>query len=44
MEFPKIQEVKNLSRIELIGTHLHISGLGLEESLNLRRNSQGLAG
>ena len=44
MELPKIQEVKNLSRIELIGTHSYISGLGLEESLNLRRNSQELAG
>ena len=34
MELPKIQEVKDLSRIERIGAHSHIRGLGLDESLD----------
>ena len=44
MELPKIQEVKDLSRIERIGAHSHIRGLGLDESLDPRTNSQGLVG
>ena len=44
MELPKIQEVKDLSRIERIGAHSHIRGLGLDESLDPRTNSQGLEG
>jgi RuvB-like protein 2 len=44
MNMPKIQEVKDLSRIERIGTHSHIRGLGLDESLEPRMNSQGMVG
>ena len=39
MNLPKIQEVKDLSRIERIGAHSHIRGLGLDESLDPRTNS-----
>jgi RuvB-like protein 2 len=44
MNLPKIQEVKDLSRIERIGAHSHIRGLGLDESLDPRTNSQGMVG
>ena len=44
MQLPKIQEVKDLSRIERIGAHSHIRGLGLDESLDPRTNSQGMVG
>ena len=44
MNIPKIQEVKDLSRIERIGAHSHIRGLGLDESLEPRKNSQGMVG
>ena len=44
MTIPKIQEVKDLSRIERIGAHSHIRGLGLDESLEPRMNSQGMVG
>ena len=44
MALPKIQEVKDLSRIERIGAHSHIRGLGLDESLDPRTNSQGMVG
>ena len=41
---PKISEVKENSRIERIGAHSHIRGLGLDESLEPRTNSQGMVG
>jgi hypothetical protein len=41
---PKISEVKETSRIERIGAHSHIRGLGLDESLEPRKNSQGMVG
>ncbi len=44
MTMPKMQEVKDLSRIERIGAHSHIRGLGLDESLEPRMNSQGMVG
>jgi RuvB-like protein 2 len=44
MNIPKIQEVKDLSRIERVGAHSHVRGLGLDESLEPRKNSQGLVG
>ena len=44
MSIPKIQEIKDLSRIERIGTHSHIRGLGLDESLDPRKVSQGMVG
>ena len=44
MNIPKIKEEKEISRIERIGTHSHIRGLGLDESLEPRLNSQGMVG
>ena len=44
MNIPKIKEEKEISRIERIGTHSHIRGLGLDESLEPRINSQGMVG
>jgi RuvB-like protein 2 len=44
MNMPKISEVKENSRIERIGAHSHIRGLGLDESLEPRTNSQGMVG
>jgi RuvB-like protein 2 len=44
MNIPKISEVKENSRIERIGAHSHIRGLGLDESLEARKNSQGMVG
>ena len=44
MSIPKRQEIKDLSRIERIGAHSHIRGLGLDESLDPRKISQGMVG
>jgi RuvB-like protein 2 len=41
---PKIQDVKDLTRIERIGAHSHIRGLGLDDSLDARAVSQGMVG
>ena len=38
------QEVKDLTRIERIGAHSHIRGLGLDDSLEPREISQGMVG
>ena len=40
----KVQEVKDLTRIERIGAHSHIRGLGLDDSLDPRKISQGMVG
>ena len=40
----KIPEVKDLTRIERIGAHSHIRGLGLDDSLEARNISQGMVG
>ncbi|GAB6028616.1 RuvB-like 2 [Chamberlinius hualienensis] len=40
----KIQEAKELTRIERIGAHSHIRGLGLDDSLVPRPVSQGMVG
>merc|ERR1711970_1223584 len=40
----KIQEIKDLTRIERIGAHSHIRGLGLDDALDARMASQGLVG
>jgi RuvB-like protein 2 len=42
MTVPRIQEVKDLTRIERIGTHSHIRGLGLDDTLEARSSSQGM--
>ena len=38
------QEVKDLTRIERIGAHSHIRGLGLDDSLEPRPISEGMVG
>ncbi len=40
----KVQEVKDMTRIERIGAHSHIRGLGLDDSLGARNVSQGMVG
>lgn len=41
---PKVTEVKDVTRIERIGAHSHIRGLGLDDSLDPRNISQGMVG
>ena len=36
---PKVNEVKDVTRIERIGAHSHIRGLGLDDSLEPRNIS-----
>ncbi|KAL2630244.1 hypothetical protein R1flu_014930 [Riccia fluitans] len=40
----KVLEGKDLTRIERIGAHSHIRGLGLDDALEARKNSQGMVG
>mmetsp|Transcript_1092 Transcript_1092/g.3833 ORF Transcript_1092/g.3833 Transcript_1092/m.3833 type:complete len:473 (-) Transcript_1092:3529-4947(-) len=40
----RVQEVKDLTRIERIGAHSHIRGLGLDDTLDARNVSQGMVG
>lgn len=40
----KVQEVREITRIERIGAHSHIRGLGLDDSLEPRHVSQGMVG
>lgn len=37
-------EVKDLTRIERIGAHSHVRGLGLDDALEARQVSQGMVG
>lgn len=37
-------EIKDLTRIERIGAHSHIRGLGLDDTLEARAVSQGMVG
>lgn len=39
-----MQEVKDITRIERIGAHSHIRGLGLDDALEARAVSQGMVG
>ena len=41
---PKIQDVKDTTRVERISAHSHIRGLGLDDTLEARKLSQGLVG
>jgi RuvB-like protein 2 len=38
------QEVKDMTRIERIGAHSHIRGLGLDDALEARMTSEGMVG
>ena len=40
----KVAEVREITRIERIGAHSHIRGLGLDDSLDPREVSQGMVG
>ncbi|XP_071956791.1 ruvB-like 2 [Antedon mediterranea] len=40
----KVQEVREVTRIERIGAHSHIRGLGLDDALEPRAVSQGMVG
>ncbi|XP_046863667.1 ruvB-like 2 [Xenia sp. Carnegie-2017] len=40
----KVQEVRDITRIERIGAHSHIRGLGLDDVLEARKVSQGMVG
>jgi len=40
----KVAEVREITRIERIGTHSHIRGLGLDDTLDPRPISQGMVG
>ena len=40
----KVEEVKDLTRMERLGAHSHIRGLGLDDSLEPRQMSQGMVG
>ncbi|KAF5896663.1 ruvB-like 2 [Clarias magur] len=44
MSTPKVPEVRDLTRIERIGAHSHIRGLGLDDAFEPRQVSQGLVG
>uniref|UniRef100_A0A1I8J9B2 RuvB-like helicase n=2 Tax=Macrostomum lignano TaxID=282301 RepID=A0A1I8J9B2_9PLAT len=39
-----VQEVREITRIERIGAHSHIRGLGLDDGLNARQTSHGMVG
>merc|ERR1712072_1370430 len=41
---PSATEIKDLTRIERIGAHSHIRGLGLDDALEARPISQGMVG
>jgi len=41
---PNFKQVKDLTRIERIGAHSHIRGLGLNDALEPRNMSQGMVG
>lgn len=40
----KVQEIREVTRIERIGAHSHIRGLGLDDALDARNVSQGMVG
>ncbi|XP_046660434.1 ruvB-like 2 [Homalodisca vitripennis] len=40
----KVQEVREITKIERIGAHSHIRGLGLDDGLEPRQVSQGMVG
>ncbi|TNN64718.1 RuvB-like 2 [Liparis tanakae] len=44
MASTKVPEVRDITRIERIGAHSHIRGLGLDDALEPRQVSQGMVG
>lgn len=43
-EAAKLEQIRDITRIERIGAHSHIRGLGLNDSLEPRHTSQGMVG
>ena len=41
---PQVAEIRDVARVERIGAHSHIRGLGLDDTLDPRKISQGLVG
>ena len=41
---PKVAEVKDVTRIERVGAHSHIRGLGINQSLDPRQRAMGMVG
>jgi RuvB-like protein 2 len=41
---PTVESAKELTRLERIGAHSHIRGLGLDDALEARSTSQGMVG
>jgi RuvB-like protein 2 len=41
---PASSDAKDLTRMERIGAHSHIRGLGLDDALEPRKTSQGMVG
>lgn len=44
METTKVPDVRDITRMERIGAHSHIRGLGLDDALEARNVSQGMVG
>eukprot|EP01080_Neovahlkampfia_damariscottae_P003173 gene3173-5489_t len=44
MSFDKVSQIKEVTKVERIGAHSHIRGLGLDDGLNPRVSSQGMVG
>jgi len=44
MDTTKVPEVRDITRMERIGAHSHIRGLGLDDALEARNVSQGMVG
>lgn len=44
MATPKLAEVQDVTRNELVSAHSHIRGLGLDDALEPREMAQGLVG
>jgi len=40
----KVQEVRDVTRLERIGAHSHVRGLGLDDNFNAKKTSQGMVG
>lgn len=40
----RTEEARDLTRVERVGAHSHIRGLGLDDTLEARMSSQGMVG
>lgn len=44
MDVQTVQEVRDITKVDRIGAHSHIRGLGLDDALEARKVSQGMVG